>query len=187
MSDTALQWSCRCGAVCGTLSVKRGSGTPAVCHCDSCVRAQRHFGVEASRAEGVAVFQTTPDRVKITQGTEHLGIGRLTPKGIFRWHATCCNTQLGVSSTTPKFAFFSPVQTIFADTAPLGRARTHAFVPQPGGGEKHTRLMPSILALMARSLSALTSGRWRDTPFFDLETRAPIVEPQLLPKDAGRV
>ncbi|OAN68913.1 hypothetical protein A8B78_22005 [Jannaschia sp. EhC01] len=183
---TALPWSCRCGAVHGTLRVERGAGTPAICHCESCVRAQRHFGVEATRAEGVALFQTTPDRFSIVDGTAHLGLGRLSPKGSYRWFTTCCNTQLGVSSTTPKFAFFSPVQTIFADPSPLGRARTHAYVPQPGGPDKHTRLMPAIIALMARSASALTSGRWRDTPFFDVETGQPVVPPVELPKDSGR-
>lgn len=170
----------------GTLDVARGSGTPVVCHCDSCVRAQKHFGVAATRAEGVAIYQTTPDRISIDAGAEHLGLGRLSPKGSFRWYATCCNTQLGVSSTTPKFAFVGLVQTIFADPAPLGRARTHAFVPQAGGVDKHTRLMPSIIALMARSAAALTSGRWRETPFFDVEKGQPVVVPTVLPKDAGR-
>lgn len=186
MSETALPWSCRCGAIRGGLTVARRSGTPAVCHCESCVRAQRHFGVEATRAEGVAVFQTTPDRFSIEGGAEHLGLARLTPKGSYRWYASCCDTQLGVSSTTPKFAFFSPVQTIFADTRGLGRARTHAFVPQAGGPDKHTRLMPTIIALMARSMSALASGRWRKTPFFNVATGAPVAEPLLLPQSAGR-
>lgn len=168
------------------MDVDRRSGTPAICHCDSCVRAQRYFGVKATRAEGVAVFQTTPDRFRIEAGSEHLALARLTPKGTYRWFASCCNTQIAVSSTTPKFAFISPVQTIFEDTAPLGRIRTHAFVPQSGGADKHTRLMPAVVALMARSLSALTSGRWKDTPFFDVTTGSPIATPQILPKTAGR-
>lgn len=168
------------------MEVARGSGTAAVCHCASCVRAQRHFGVEASAAEGVAVFQTTPDRFTIVEGRENLGLARLSPKGANRWYARCCNTQLGVSSTTPKFAFFSPVQTIFPDAGPLGRARTHAYVPRPGGKVGHTRLMPAIVALMARSITALTSGHWRETPFFDLETGQPIAAPEVLPNDAGR-
>lgn len=170
----------------GTLDVERGSGTPVVCHCDSCARAQRHFGVEATRAEGVAIFQTTPDRFSIDHGARHLALGRLTPRGSYRWFTTCCNTQLGVSSTTPKFAFFGPVQSIFADPTPLGRARTHAFVPHPDGAEKHKRLMPAIMAVMARAAAALASGRWRETPFFDVGTRQPVAVPQVLPKDAGR-
>ncbi|QXT39219.1 DUF6151 family protein [Gymnodinialimonas ceratoperidinii] len=185
MSVTDLPWSCRCGATHGKLEVGRGSGTAAVCHCESCTRAQRHFGVDASQAEGVAVFQTTPDRFTIMDGAENLGLARLSPKGAYRWYARCCNTQLGVSSTTPKFAFFSAVQTIFPDPAPLGKARTHAFVQQPGGKVKHTRLMPAIIALLTRSVTALTSGNWRDTPFFDVETGQPIAPPEVLPKGAG--
>lgn len=181
-----VPWSCRCGKLHGTVAVERRSGTSVVCHCDSCARAQRFFGVPATRMDGVAIYQTTPDRVSIDGGTGHLGLGRLTPKGSYRWFATCCNTQLGVSSTTPRFAFIGLVQSIFADTGALGRARTHAYMPQAGGADKHTRLMPSIMAVMARSVSALTSGRWKDTPFFDVETRKPVVAPQLLPKAAGR-
>lgn len=171
----------------GALRIARGSGTPAVCHCDSCVRAQRHFGIKATQTDGVAVFQTTPDRFSIDRGAKHLALARLSPKGAFRWYAACCDTQLGVSSTTPKFSFFSPVQTILAETQALGRARTHAFVPQPGGGTKHTRLMPTIVALMARSVTALTSGRWKDTPFFDVASGAPVAEPVVLSRDAGRI
>ncbi|WP_341862444.1 DUF6151 family protein [Gymnodinialimonas sp. 57CJ19] len=186
MSASALPWSCRCGATHGTLAVAHGTGTPAICHCESCTRAQRHFGVKATQQEGVGVFQTTPDRFKIDAGTDNLAIARLSPKGPYRWYAACCNTQLGVSSTTPKFAFFSPVHTIFADPSALGRVRTHAFVAQPGGGVKHTRLMPAIMALMSRSVAAFVSGRWRDTPFFDVSTGQPVATPELLPRDAGR-
>ena len=170
----------------GTLEVGRGTGTPVICHCESCTRAQRHFGVEANRTEGVAIFQTTPDKVSLDAGAEHLALARLSPKGSFRWYASCCNSQIGVSSTIPKFAFIGLVQSIFPDASALGRARTHAYLQQPGGGEKHIRLMPAVLAVLSRSLSALTSGRWRETPFFDVETGAPIAPPEVLPKDAGR-
>ncbi|GAB5449171.1 MAG: hypothetical protein Gyms2KO_40440 [Gymnodinialimonas sp.] len=166
--------------------MEHGSGTPIICHCDSCVRAQRHFGVEANQAEGVALFQTTPDRFSIEAGAEHLGLARLSPKGTYRWFTRCCNTQLGVSSTTPKFAFFSPIQTIFADAKPLGRVRTHTFVPQPGGADKNKRLAPAVVALLARSVAALVSGRWRETPFFDSATGQPVATPEVLPRDAGR-
>lgn len=183
---TAVAWSCRCGAVHGTVDVERRAGTPVVCHCDSCTRAQRHWGVEATRTQGVAIYQTTPDRVSIHSGASNLGLGRLSPKGSYRWYATCCDTQIGVSSTTPKFAFIGFVQSVFSDTSALGRARTHSYIPQPGGGEKHTRLMPAVVAVMARAMFARTSGRWQDTPFFDVETGAPMAAPALLPKDAGR-
>lgn len=170
----------------GHLSVERSSGTAAICHCDSCVRAQRHFGVEATTRDGVAVFQTTPNRFSIDTGEDHLGLARLTPKGTYRWYATCCDTQLGVSSTTPRFAFFSPVQTIFETPEAFGAIRTHAYVPQPGGGTKHVKLMPAVLGLMRRSVAALASGDWRQTPFFDVATGKPVAEPKLLPRDAGR-
>lgn len=170
----------------GTVDTARGNGTAVVCHCDSCTRAQRHFGVDATRKDGVAIYQTTPDRMSIDQGQAHLALARLTPKGCFRWYAACCNTQIGVSSSTPKFPFVGIVQTAFPDASTLPRPRTHAYVQQHGGPDVHRRLAPSVIAVMARSISALSSGRWRATPFFDLETRRPVSEPTILPKDAGR-
>lgn len=134
----------------------------------------------------MAIYQTTPDRFRIDEGAGNLALGRLSPKGSYRWYTTCCNTQIGVSSTTPKFAFIGLVHTIFPDTSALGRARTHAYVQQPGGAGKHIRLMPAVMAVMARSASALASGRWKDTPFFNVDTREPVAEPQVLLKDAGR-
>lgn len=186
MSAIVVPWSCRCGTMQGTLDVARGHGTAIVCHCDGCVRAQNHFGVAATRSEGVAIYQTTPDRFSIAAGAAQLGLARLSPKGAFRWFATCCNTQLGASPKTPMFAFIGLSQTIFADPTPLGTARTHVFVPQPNGAYKHRRAMPMFIALIGRSAVALASGRWRNTPFFDPQSGQPVVAPQVLPKDAGR-
>lgn len=166
--------------------VEVGRGTPMVCHCDSCVRAQRYFGVDATSAAGVAVYQTTPDAFHIDAGAEHLALARLTPKGTYRWYAKCCNTQIGVTPTTPQVPFFSALQTIVEDPTALGKVRAHAFVANPAGGTTHKRLTGAIIGLLARSLSARVSGRWRETPFFDLATGKPLAQPEILPKDAGR-
>lgn len=183
---TELPVSCRCGALHGRLEVGRGTGTRIACHCDSCVRAQRHFGVAATHGAGVDLWQTTPDRLTIEAGLTHLALARLSPKGSFRWFAACCNSQIGITAGTARFPFVSLVTTCLRDTAPLGPVRAHAFVPQPGGGTRTVGLGRMLRAMAARSLGALISGRWRRTPFFDVATGAPVAPPQLLPKDAGR-
>lgn len=182
MGDVA--WSCACGTMAGHITVD--GGTRLVCHCDSCTRAQRHFGIEATRAEGVGVFQTTPDRFSVDQGLAELRLAQLSPKGAFRWYAQCCNRQIGVTGTTPKFAFVSIIDSVVAEPNELGRVRAHSFIPQHDGSTKSTGIGRVVLALVARAAGALTSGRWRDTVFFDVETRKPIVDPAILPKDAGR-
>jgi len=43
---------------------------------------------------GVALYQTRPDCVHIDDGAEHLACLRLSPKGLLRWYASCCDTPL---------------------------------------------------------------------------------------------
>ncbi|MEJ6392315.1 DUF6151 family protein [Gymnodinialimonas sp. 2305UL16-5] len=179
-----VPWSCACGAMKG--HIKADGGTRAVCHCSCCVRAQRHFGIEVTPVDGVGVFQTSPDRFSIEAGSEHLRLARLTPKGSYRWYAGCCGRQIGVTASTPKFPFVSVVDSVVEDPNTLGRVRAHVFVQQAGGGTKSYGTGRVVMALMGRALGALTSGRWRKTPFFDVATGKPTAEPEILPKDAGR-
>jgi len=180
-----LAWHCRCGAMTGHLSVAPGTGLHLVCHCDSCVRAQRHFGVAASRAEGVGIFQTTPDRLQIDTGAEHLGLSCLSPNGLYRWYATCCDTQIGATARSGRFPFVGLLTTVIADPDALGPVRSEAFVPKAGGKAAHKGSVRMVTTLAGRTIGALVSGRWRQTPFFDTETGAPTATPVMLPKDAG--
>lgn len=169
----------------GHLSTAPGSGLHLLCHCDSCVRAQRHFGEPATRSEGVGIFQTTPDRLQIDTGAGHLALATLSPKGLFRWYAKCCDTQLCATARTARFPFVGLLTTTLADAAPLGPARCEAFLPAPGGKVVHKGSLRMVSGLARRTIPALTSGRWRNTAFFDPTTGAPTAAPALLPKDAG--
>jgi hypothetical protein len=170
----------------GQIDAGPGSGFHLACHCDSCVRAQRHFGVPATRAEGVGLWQTTPDRITLETGAEHLRLGQLSPRGSWRWFAGCCGSQIGVTARTMRLPFVSLCDSLLADPAALGPVRAHSFVPQAGGGERTTGLARMVTGLFGRAGGALLSGRWRRTPFFDVGTGQPVAAPELLPRDAGR-
>jgi hypothetical protein len=170
----------------GQVEAGRGNGLHTVCHCDSCMRAQRHFGVEATRAAGVGLWLTTPDRFTIETGAEHLALTRLSPKGSYRWYAKCCGSQIGVTARTMRFPFVSLVDSLVEAPEALGPVRAHSFVPQPGGKTSHKGVGRVVTGLLSRAVAAWTSGRWRQTSFFDPATGAPVATPELLPPEAGR-
>ncbi|WP_224813993.1 DUF6151 family protein [Hasllibacter sp. MH4015] len=182
-----IAWSCRCGAMHGRLTVGAKGGTHVICHCDSCVRAQRHFGQsDTTRLTGVGIFQTVPDLFTIDAGAEHLALAQLSPRGSYRWYASCCDSQIGITGKTAKFPFVAVVDARVAEPERLGPTRARVNVPQTGGGEKSTGVPRAVLALLGRSAGALMSGRWKQTPFFDVKSGQAVATAEVLPKGAGR-
>ncbi|WJY20154.1 DUF6151 family protein [Fontisubflavum oceani] len=182
-----LRFSCRCGTLNGhvTHASPRG-GNHIVCHCADCVRTLVHFGIEANQQDGVDLFQTTPDHIKIDSGKEHLALLTLSPKGAYRWYAKCCDTPFFNSPNTPRFAFATVLTRNIDRPEALGRVIGHTFLPTADGKTRHKNITRPVISLMIKAGAALISGRWRDTPFFDPETREPVAAPTLAPKNAGR-
>ncbi|SFQ97795.1 DUF6151 family protein [Poseidonocella sedimentorum] len=176
-------FSCRCGAVAGQLTaISPRAGTHLRCHCGDCRSAARHFETELTEG-AVALFQMSPDRVRFTQGQANLAILRLSPSGLFRWYAACCNTALCNTLARPRLAFVGMMVDRLYDPAPLGKIRTIASLPGPPGSAPRHKGMPKLVwGLMTRMIAANLSDRWRDTPFFDPDTGAPIVTAQIMPK-----
>ena len=68
---------------------------------------------------GSEVFQTTPARIEFTQGADQLACMRLSPKGLMRWYARCCNTPIANTLPSPGMAFAGIL-------VGLGRRRTNS-------------------------------------------------------------
>ena len=71
---------------------------------------------------GTDIFQLSPARVSLTQGHEHLACMRLTPKGLRRWYASCCNTPIGNTLANAKPPFLGLIHN-FTDHTGEGRSR----------------------------------------------------------------
>lgn len=74
-----------------------------VCYCADC-QAFAHFlnrNKILDKLGGTNILQTIPKNVTFTEGTENLACMRLTPNGLLRWYAACCNTAIG--NTSPNF------------------------------------------------------------------------------------
>ena len=113
---------------------------------------------------------------------------RLTPKGLFRWYANCCNTPLG-NTLTPKIPFVG----IIAQAFDNGPQRSDDVFGPPIGAilGKHAIGVPPAgstglnLSLMLRAIACVLGWRLRGKawphPFFN--TSGPIYPLTVLPHE----
>lgn len=175
-----IAFACRCGTVAGTLhGVRPSEGTRVTCHCNACARAMDLCGLGEEAAAGVDLWQTTPDRIEIASGADRLVPMRLSPKGLLRWTARCCDTPMFNTFAGPGMPFVGMLTRTLAESAPLGPVIAHGFVTGPGGRQRHRHGHRVVWRLLKRTLAARLSGRWKHTPFFDATGR-PIQPPQLV-------
>jgi hypothetical protein len=172
-----------------------------VCYCGDC-QAFAHFLGRAAEVldphGGTEIFQTSPARVEITQGRERLACMRLTPKGLLRWYAGCCNTPIGNTLITRAVPFVGLIQlqaysgpAMRSRDASLGRVRAHvntgAAKPDAGGQKVRTSgVLPSILRFAGLVLQARLRGDHKRSPFFDAGSGEPSVTPRVLTADELR-
>ncbi len=177
-----IPFACRCGTVAGVLhGVRPREGTHVVCHCNSCRRAMDLSGLGSEAAEGVDLFQTTPDRVDITAGADQLEPMQLSPKGLFRWTTRCCGTPIANTFGGPGLPFAGMLVRNLSRPGALGPVIAHGFVTGADGKQRHQNGATVIWRFLKRTLAARLSGRWRQTPFFDRDGQ-PIAPPRLAPK-----
>jgi hypothetical protein len=127
--------------------------------------------------------------VRFTAGLEHLACMSLSPKGIYRWYASCCNTPVGNTPRDPKMSYVGLVRTCLDVPAGeldrvLGRSR---FTANTGSARAPVQATPLRAALAvarigAPLLKARLGGGYRDNPFFDA-SGAPVRAPRVLTRE----
>lgn len=179
-----LDLRCRCGAVRGTVSnAAPQSANRVVCYCDDCQAFMHQLG----RADlldahgGTDIVQVAPSSLSFVQGQDKIAGVRLTPKGLFRWHTTCCNTPVG-NSLTPSVPFVGIAVQAFDGGAPradeaFGKP-IGAILGKYAVGEAPKGSTGLNLALIARAIGKVLGWRLRGKawphPFFKRETGEPI-------------
>lgn len=156
-------------------------GTHVLCKCRSCRRALELFGLAELADGGVDLFQTTPDRIAFATGLDRLAVMSLTPKGLLRWYARCCDTPMFNTFRSPALPFAGVLVHSLADPAPLGPIVATGFITGPDGKQRHDHGNRVIWRFAKRTLAAKLSGRARRNPFFD-STGQPISPPVLAPR-----
>lgn len=176
---TGARLRCRCGRVSGHLET--GNGTLIQCHCSDCERYRAHLQPDISREPGVEIYQTTPDRLEITEGWEHVTCLRLGPKGMYRWYASCCKTPLANCLISPMMPFAGVVVEAIAeeDRDKLGKLRVITGRVAQGGKPDNRNVGMMVWGVLKRGLTARLVGTERHAPFFDAEG-SPAKEPEIL-------
>jgi hypothetical protein len=156
--------------------------TRAICYCDDCQAYLHHLGRSdlLDAHGGTDIVQVAPATLTFDRGSERIVGLRLSPKGLYRWYASCCKTPLG-NTLTPAVPFVGIVVQGFErpGTRPddvFGRPRgkmmgKFAIGTPPEGSTKLN------LRLIARAFRVVIGWRLRGKawphPFFDRATRAP--------------
>jgi hypothetical protein len=173
---------CRCGEVEGHADVaSRRDCNRVCCYCDDCQAYAHHL----ERADvldangGSDVIQVAPAGLSFERGAERIACVRLSEKGLFRWHASCCKTPVG-NTMGPWLPFVGIIASSFVASP---RDRDEAFgVPAPimekfAIGELHDDAnrtnRPYVLRVLPIIAGWKLRGRTWPHPFFDRESRAP--------------
>jgi hypothetical protein len=185
---------CKCGAFQAQLAHPE-HGTRAICYCRDC-RAYAHFlGPPPGLLDdlgGTEVLIVRPRSVAFTAGQDRLACMSLSPRGIYRWYASCCRTPLGNTPRDARIPYLGLVHSCLGDG---GAALGAAFGPvrmkvnrQSAHGHPDPPPLVPLLFAGARQGASLAwhrvSGAYRDNPFFDARTGAPQVTPQVITKAA---
>ncbi|MEE8557012.1 MAG: DUF6151 family protein, partial [Myxococcota bacterium] len=163
-----------------------------VCYCDDC-QSFAHFLGGAERIldanGGTDIFQMSPARLEFSEGVEQLACIRLTPGGMLRWHARCCNTPIGNTMAARGIPFVGLIHSCVdhaADrNAALGpiRARINGRFAKGDRAqlEAHDRAPLSLIFhFVPMILRARLRGDHNRSPFFDTKTGKLRVEPRVL-------
>lgn len=186
---------CQCATVRGVLrEVSPRVGNRALCYCDDC----QAFAWFLERQNDVLdpqgatdVFQLSPAKIAITAGADRLACVRLTPRGLFRWYAGCCNTPIG-NTLSARLPFFGVVltcverpqedpqleQTLGPIQVRVFRKFAHA---QPDTLPRDRVPLPlAMLRVFGLMLTWRLRGDHQRSPFFATGTGLPTVTPRVL-------
>src|SRR4051812_1256194 len=175
---------CRCGQVVGRVeNASPQKVNRVVCYCDDCQAFAHALGrADLLNAQGgTDIVQVAPASLSFVKGQQHIAGLRLSPKGLFRFHTTCCNTPIG-NTLTPAIPFVGLVAQVIdagpeglddAFGGPLGAIFGKFAVGKPPAGSTGTNLS-LLLRALTKVLSWRLGGRTWPHPFFKPETREPV-------------
>src|SRR6201988_2315539 len=92
-----MELRCRCGEVVGRVdNASPQKVNRVVCYCDDCQAFAHQLGrADLLNAQGGSdIIQVAPASLTFIKGQNRIAGVRLTPKGLFRWYTTCCNTPV---------------------------------------------------------------------------------------------
>ena len=188
---TEARLSCRCGEVLGVLkNASPQNVNRVVCYCDDCQAFLHQLGrAELLDAQGGSdIVQVAPASLTFVKGQDRIAGLRLTPKGLYRWHTTCCKTPVG-NTAGPAIPFVGILAQAFgtdrgqgAFGPPVGAIfGKHAIGPPPPGSTGFN--FGLLFRAIAKVLGWRISGQTWPHPFFRPKTPEPIYPVTVLSKE----
>jgi Family of unknown function (DUF6151) len=180
---------CNCGKLKGTLS-RNEDVNRCVCYCADCQAFARFLKRDNEILDergGTSIIQTIPANIKFAEGIENMTCMRLTANGLLRWYAACCNTSIGNTPPNLNTSFIGLIHNCLSSDRHLldsafGLVCMHVNTKYAMGEDKpkSTGLLSGTLRVLGMVLKARLDGSYKHTPFFVLESGAPIVTPKVL-------
>jgi hypothetical protein len=193
--SVSAELRCRCGSVRGIVSdASPRTVNRVVCYCDDC----QAFAHRLGRADllngqgGSDIIQVAPASLTFVEGQDRIRGVRLTPKGLYRWYASCCNTPVG-NTLTPSVPFVGIVTSTFDHGmqqpddlfgVPLGGVFGKYAVAERPADAAAVVTLPLMLRTLGKIFSWRLRGRAWPHPFFKRDSGAPAYPVDVLsPKE----
>lgn len=184
-----VELRCRCGEVRARVTdASPRSVNHIVCYCDDCQAFVHQLGrADLLNSQGGSdIVQLAPASLTFLQGQDRIVGLRLTPKGLFRWYASCCNTPIG-NTLTPAIPFVGIVaQAIDRDAEafgpPAGAIMGKYAISTPPAGSTGLNL-PLLLRAIGKVLGWRLRGQAWPHPFFEKGKDAPVYPFTVLPRE----
>jgi hypothetical protein len=196
--ERRMQIQCECGKFRAQLeNFPRHTPGRLACYCDDCQTYMHHLNRTdlLDAAGGTEVIPVYPAEIKILQGRETLKCLRLSPDGLYRWYAACCNTP--VAATRPGFPWLGLVHRVYSVKDPGYLERTLGPIKSRIMGRFAQGTPPSATAakidfkgfmtVFPFLMKGMLTGKAKHSPFFAQDGRTPISEPVVLSRDERNV
>jgi hypothetical protein len=187
---TSHRLSCRCGTLTGY--VGRRKTHRGVCYCRDCQAYAHALGSAAGILDaqgGTDVVATLQSNVTLARGTEALACLSLSPNGLLRWYASCCNTPVANTTRNYRMSYVGVVHTCLYDAsesldAAFGPVRMRVNTRSARAPVKSTPFgtLKAVAGISLALVRARLGGSYRRTPFFD-SRGVPVASPRILTRE----
>jgi hypothetical protein len=181
-----LPLRCACGTVQGELDADQPTAR-AVCYCKDCQAYARFLRREdevLNEQGGTEIIAARPRALRFSAGQDRIACMSLSEKGPLRWYASCCRTPIGNTARGRKIAYLGLTRSCLeasdaAVTEALGPVKIALNTKSARGKVRSTPFATflGVLTIMRNVLGARLGGKYKDNPFFERGSGAPIAAP----------
>jgi hypothetical protein len=191
MTHASHPLRCRCGTLQGRVDRPHNAISRGVCYCRDCQAYARVLGDPGDVLDamgGTDVVATFQRHVAFTAGLDALACLSLTPRGLLRWYARCCDTPIGNTTRNRRMPYIGVVHTCLGSDGAIdgsfGPVRMRVNTATAKGKPDPMRL--GTLRAIGRFAALMAWARLRGgspaSPFFTGEGD-PVVAPRVITRE----